>query len=114
MVSSDNSTDKTNDIVKEFIKSHPNEKIRLFEVKERKGKTNAQNEAQKTVTSEILVMTDANSMLDEKSIIELVAVFTDKDISYVCGRLVIINKDISDVSSSEKHYRETKIRKRAV
>jgi len=113
LVSSDNSTDKTNDIVKEFIKSHPNEKIRLFEVKERKGKTNAQNEAQKTVTSEILVMTDANSMLDEKSIIELVAVFTDKDISYVCGRLVIINKDISDVSSSENTYwdRETKIRK---
>ena len=64
LVSSDNSTDKTNDIVKEFIKSHPNEKIRLFEVKERKGKTTAQNEAQKTVTSEILVMTDANSILD--------------------------------------------------
>ena len=71
LVSSDNSTDKTNDIVREFIKSHPNEKIRLFEVKKRKGKTNAQNEAQKTVTSEILVMTDANSILDEKSIIEL-------------------------------------------
>jgi len=104
LVSSDNRTDKTNDIVRDFIKSHPNEKIRLFVVKERKGKTNAQNEAQKTVTSEILVMTDANSILDEKSIIELVAAFTERDISYVCGRLVIINKDISDVSSSENTY----------
>ncbi len=113
LVSSDNSTDKTNEIVRDFIESHPNEKIRLYEVKERKGKTNAQNEAQKTVSSEILVMTDANSMLDKNSITELVASFTEKDISYVSGRLVIINKDFSDVTSSENAYwdSDTKIRK---
>lgn len=113
LISSDNSTDKTNEIVREFIKCHSNEKIKLYEVKERKGKTNAQNEAQKIVNSEILVMTDANSMMDENSVKELVAAFTDDDISYVSGRLIIINKSISDVTSSENTYwdSDTKIRK---
>ena len=97
LVSSDNSTDKTNEIVKEFIKSHPIEKISLYEVKERKGKTNAQNEAQKMVKSEILVMTDANSIMDENAIIELVAAFADEDVSYVSGRLIIVNKEVSGI-----------------
>lgn len=104
LITSDNSTDKTNDIVKEFILKNPDYNIRLFEVKQRKGKTNAQNEAQKTVKSEILIMTDANSMLDVNSVRELVAAFSSKDISYVCGRLVFINKDSSDVTSSENTY----------
>jgi glycosyltransferase involved in cell wall biosynthesis len=112
-VSSDNSTDKTNEIVKEFIKSHPIEKISLYEVKERKGKTNAQNEAQKMVKSEILVMTDANSIMDENAIIELVAAFADEDVSYVSGRLIIVNKEVSGISESENTYwdSDTKLRK---
>lgn len=113
LIASDNSTDKTNQIVKDFIKKHPEYKIRLYEVKERKGKTNAQNEAQKTVTSEILVMTDANSILKSNAVRELVAAFSEDDISYVCGRLVFTNKDFSDVTSSENTYwdAETSIRK---
>lgn len=47
LIASDNSTDKTNEIVREFIKENQDRKIRIYEVKARKGKTNAQNEAQK-------------------------------------------------------------------
>ena len=113
LVASDNSTDRTNEIVREFIKSHPDENIRLYEVKERKGKTNAQNEAQKTVTSEILVMTDANSMFEKNAVKELISSFADPRVSYVSGRLIIINKDASDISKSEYTYwdNETKLRK---
>lgn len=113
LIASDNSTDKTNKIVRDFIDENSEYRIRLFEVKQRKGKTNAQNEAQKTVDSEILVMTDANSMLEVNSVRELVATFTSVDISYVCGRLVYINKDISDVTGVENTYwdSDTKIRK---
>ncbi|WBL14827.1 glycosyltransferase family 2 protein [Sutcliffiella sp. NC1] len=113
LVASDNSTDKTNELVRSFIINNPDYRIRLFEVKERKGKTNAQNEAQKTVESEILVMTDANSMLEVNSVRELVSAFTSDDISYVSGRLVIINKNYSDVTNSENTYwdSDTKLRK---
>ncbi|MGD6849035.1 glycosyltransferase family 2 protein [Rossellomorea aquimaris] len=104
LIASDNSTDKTNKIVKQFIKEHQNMNIRLFEVKARKGKTNAQNEAQKTVTTEYLVMTDANSIMDKNSVKELMASFTSKDIAYVSGRLSIINQASSDVSNAEASY----------
>lgn len=104
VIASDNSTDNTNIIVKQFINDHPDYKIRLYEVKERKGKTNAQNEAHKIITTEFLVMTDANSILDKNAVKELMASFTSNEIAYVTGRLSIINNDISDVSNAESNY----------
>ena len=91
LVTSDNSTDETNKIVRQFIKDNIDFKIKLYEVKERKGKTNAQNEAARNVKSEILVMTDANSIFEKNAINELVSSFSSPDISYVCGKLVYIN-----------------------
>lgn len=104
LVASDNSTDKTNAIIRKFISEHKERTINLYEVQARMGKTNAQNEAQKTVTSEYLVMTDANSMMDKNSIKELMAAFTSEDIAYVSGKLVIMNESVSDVSNSEASY----------
>ncbi|MDD4780994.1 MAG: glycosyltransferase family 2 protein [Tissierellia bacterium] len=104
LISSDNSTDRTNEIVKDFIAEHPDFNIRLYEVKARMGKTNAQNEAQKTVITEYLVMTDANSMMDKNAVKELMAAFTSEDIAYVSGRLSIINQEASDISNAETSY----------
>jgi len=114
LVTSDNSTDRTNEIVLEFIKGNPNENIRLFKVSERKGKTNAQNEAQKTVKSEILVMTDANSMFEENAVMELVDYFDKDNIAYVCGQLKYINKDDSPASASEVTYWSKELKTRYI
>lgn len=104
LIASDNSKDDTNEIVKSFIKSHPDINMRLYESKERKGKTNAQNEAFRTINSEFIVMTDANSIMDLNSVKELLAAFSSEDISYVTGKLSIINSQTSDVSKSEVSY----------
>ena len=104
IVASDNSTDRTNELVKEFIEEHPEIKLCLFEVKERKGKTNAQNEAQKTVSTDFLVMTDANSMLDRHAVSELMASFTSDDISYVAGKVTFVNNEVSSISGAESSY----------
>ncbi|MBR0431276.1 glycosyltransferase family 2 protein [Candidatus Saccharibacteria bacterium] len=111
LVTSDNSDDKTNSIVKKMIKKYPERNITLYEVKERKGKTNAQNEAARIVESEVLVMTDANAMLDKNAARELVKFFT-KDVAYVSGRLVYSNSMDSLTSNTENTYwdLETKIR----
>ncbi len=114
LVSSDNSTDKTNSIVKDFIKNNPEYNIRLYEVKKRMGKTNAQNEAHKTVKTEFLVMTDANSLLEKNSITELMASFVSEDIAYVTGKLVIVNKDINDISNAENTYWDSDIEMREI
>lgn len=104
LISSDHSSDRTNEIVEEFISNHLDYDIRLYKVKERKGKTNAQNEAQKTVDTKFLVMTDANAMLEKNSIKELLACFTKDDIVYVTGCLKYINSNISETADSETVY----------
>lgn len=114
LVASDNSTDNTNRIVRDFIRDYPEENIRLFEVIVRKGKTNAQNEAQKTVSTEFLVMTDANSILDDQSIKELMSAFVPENIMYVAGRLKIINEDSSSVSNAEANYWDKDLRIRDI
>lgn len=103
LVASDNSNDDTNVIVENFIREHKEWNILLHKTLEHKGKTNAQNEGQKLATGEILVMTDANSMLDNRSIRELVSYFAREDIAYVCGKLVYSNTT-NNTSNSESSY----------
>lgn len=111
LITSDNSTDKTNQIVKKNINKYKDRNIVLYEVKERKGKTNAQNEAAKLVKSEIIVMTDANAMLDKDAIKELVSYF-DKNVVYVTGKLNYTNERENSTSKTENTYwnLDTKIR----
>lgn len=112
LVSSDNSTDDTNKIVREYIKNNLDRKIILYEVKQRKGKTNAQNEASRIATGEILIMTDANSMFDKDAIKEIVSSFYSEDIAYVTGKLNYINSNESWTSATENTYwdLDTKLR----
>lgn len=114
IIASDNSTDRTDEIVEDFIKEHPEQKIVLHKTKEHKGKTNAQNEAQKKVSGEILVMTDANSMLEGNAIKELVSSFSEEKIVYVCGKLVYSNMDKADSSTSEATYWNLDLRMRNI
>lgn len=104
LIASDNSTDGTNCLVENFIKSNPEIKLSLYKAKNRMGKTNAQNEAQKQVETEYLVMTDANAILKEDSIKELMSSFTSDEISYVTGKLVYINEDTTVTSQNESNY----------
>jgi len=104
IISSDNSTDRTNEIVEEYIRKNPDKPILLYKVKKRQGKTNAQNEAVRIAKGEILVFSDANSMLDKDAIIHLVSSFTSDDIVYVCGRLKYVNNLDTSTSEAESRY----------
>lgn len=104
LVTSDNSTDQTNEIVERFISAHPEKNIKLFKAKKRMGKTNAQNEAQKIVDTDILVMTDANAMLEKNSVKEIVSSFSSEDIVYVAGKLTYSNANTNSTSESESTY----------
>lgn len=104
IVTSDLSNDRTNEIVEDFIKKHSDYNIILHKTIEHKGKTNAQNEGQKLANGEILVMTDANSIIEKNAIKELVSSFSNDDIAYVTGRLAYI-KDINNLTNkSENMY----------
>lgn len=113
LVASDNSTDRTNEIVEQFIREHPEYPMTLYVSREHKGKTNAQNEAQELVDTELLVMTDANSMFEKSAISELVSSFSEEDISYVCGALVYTNTE-NATADSEASYWNKELRTRMI
>lgn len=113
LVASDFCSDKTNDIVESFAANHPELNVILNKSKEHKGKTNAQNETQKYAKGEILVMTDANSIFDNNAIRELVSLFCDEDVEYVCGQLKYINDDNS-TASTESFYWKLDLRQREI
>ncbi|WP_330927528.1 glycosyltransferase family 2 protein [Enterococcus sp. BWB1-3] len=103
IVASDNSTDTTENIVESLINEFP-DRIILYRVKERKGKTNAQDEAVNIAKGEVLVMTDANSMLKRNAVKELVLYLSDISVGYVAGQLIYANDETSATSQSESAY----------
>lgn len=114
IISLDYCTDRTEEIVNDFIQQHQETKIIIYTTNEHKGKTNAQNEAQKIAKGEILVMTDANSLFKENAISELVSSFSDDNIAYVTGRLSYINNKENDTASSESTYWENDLSQRLI
>ena len=69
IIASDNSTDKTNEIVERFIQDNKEYNILLYKVNKRQGKTNAQNEAVRIAKGEVLVFSDVNAMLDKDAVV---------------------------------------------
>lgn len=104
IVTSDFSTDKTNEIVEDFISEHKNLDIKLHKTIKHGGKTNAQNEALKLIDSELVIMTDANCFFDTNAVKEIVACFHDKNIKYVCGATVYVNSNENRTADSETTY----------
>ncbi len=107
IVASDNSDDNTNQIVKDFIANHRGEDIpdlKLYIVKERKGKTNAQNEAVREAKGEILAFSDANTIWEKNSLKKLIAGFKDDSIGYICGKLQYVNDYNNITAESESTY----------
>lgn len=83
LVVSDGSTDNTHGIVEEYAQQG----IELWVVQGRVGKTGALNEVVPQLNTEIVIFTDANSMLRPDAIRQLVRHFADPKVGAVCGEL---------------------------
>ncbi len=82
LVASDGSTDRTDDIVREFAP-----RVRLLRVEGRGGKTIAQNAAVREARGEILVFSDVTTVYTPATVRELVANFADPRVGCVGGDL---------------------------
>lgn len=89
----DGSTDKSNEIVS----AHPSVKL-MFEA-ERKGKLAAINRAIKNIETEIVIFSDANTLLNKDSLINLIYHFKDEKVGGVAGE-----KRVNDGAGSEGAY----------
>ena len=92
IVISDESTDKTDDIVNGLIEEYPNQ-IRLLRQIPRNGKTAGLNMAIPHASGDIIVFSDANSIYDINALKNLVANFSANDVGYVTGKMIYVKDD---------------------
>ncbi len=103
IVVSDESTDKTDEIVKGF----KDKNVKLFRQNPRAGKTSALNMAVPHATGEILVFSDANSIYAKNALKHITANFHDPNVGYVTGKMIYTNPDgtaIGDGCSAYMKY----------
>jgi cellulose synthase/poly-beta-1,6-N-acetylglucosamine synthase-like glycosyltransferase len=102
LVGSDASVDLTNSILMQLAASNPC--LQLFLCEERTGKPGMINMLAEKARGEILVITDANVMLDSSTLTELVAPFSDERIGLVDSMPVSTGIKRDGISRQEKFY----------
>lgn len=100
IIVSDESTDKTEEIVKKLI----NNKIKLIRQTPRAGKTSALNLAVPMAKGDIIVFSDANSIYKEDALKKLVRNFDDPQVGYVTGKMIYTNPDGSAIGDGCSTY----------
>ena len=110
LVGSDNSTDKTNEILYDLEKEYSRLKVSVCF--ERTGKPGVINQLAQAAKGEILVITDANVMLDQSSLRILATSFNNKEVALVDTRMVNTSLKKDGISHQEKFYigREVRIK----
>ena len=100
MVVSDGSSDDTDEIVKSF----ENRGIKLIVNSVNSGKATALNNGMQRITSDIVVLSDANVMYQRKAIRNLVRHFADPVIGAVSGKVVLLNEGLSYSDAENTYY----------
>ena len=87
-IGSDNSTDQTNKLVSSFNDS----RIHLWIAEKRGGKTEILNNVVPVVDSEIIFLTDANTIHHPDCLLKMVGFYADEKVGAVAGRVDYITK----------------------
>jgi cellulose synthase/poly-beta-1,6-N-acetylglucosamine synthase-like glycosyltransferase len=92
VIASDGSTDRTTAIVRELAARHPG-RIKLFDFSERRGKANVLNDVIPQLTSDLIVLSDANTFFDRAAVSKLARWFADEHVIAVCGKLDLVDAE---------------------
>jgi glycosyltransferase involved in cell wall biosynthesis len=110
LIGSDNSTDRTAEIVESMKRKYP--AVIFFDFKERRGKGNVVNELVQKAQGSILVLTDANVFFHPETLFYMVRHFKNIMIGLVDTNMINRGMKEEGISFQEKAYisREVKIK----
>ena len=100
IVVSDGSSDRTNEIVKEFS----GRGVSLIRMPDRGGKARALNAAIPEARGEIIVLSDVRQMYDRNAVRELVSNFSDENVGAASGELHLVNEEGAGVGEGVGAY----------
>lgn len=89
----DGSDDRTNELLRQY------DNVEVLFQPDREGKTAAINRAMKFVKTPLVIMTDANTILNEEAITEMVKPFNNKKVGCVAGEKRIAKKNNAGTAS---------------
>ena len=101
-VGSDASTDQTNHILQKLQQEHPALHLTVFA--ERQGKPGIINQLAEKARGEILVITDANVILQPDTLTQLISGFKGERVGLVDSRLVNPSANSEGISRQERFY----------
>ena len=77
------------DLTGELVSSYDDDRVRLIQFEQRRGKSSVLNDCVPQTKGEIIVFSDANTQMDPQCIKHLVKHFQDETIGCVCGQLIL-------------------------
>lgn len=95
-------TDGSNDGTPEKVKNYPD--IQVYHSDERRGKTAALNRAVALIETEIIICSDANTLLNKDALKEMVQLFANPKIGAVAGEKKVLKEDNDDASGSGENF----------
>lgn len=90
-------TDGSSDNTNEYLKAYP--EVEVIYSLERRGKTAALNHGLSMVTSDITVMTDANTMVNREAIREIVRCMQDPKVACVAGEKRVMSRHEGEIAA---------------
>lgn len=101
-IGSDNSSDKTQEIVQSYADKYPN--LTFIHYNKRRGKQNVINDLFQLSTGSILILTDANVIFDIDTLKEIARPFSNNKIGLVDTNMINRGLKIEGISHQEKAY----------
>ena len=90
-------TDGSSDNTNEYLKAYP--EVEVIYSPERRGKTAALNHGLSIVTSDITVMTDANTMVNREAIREIVRCMQDPKVACAAGEKRVMSRHEGEIAA---------------
>ncbi|MDW3195144.1 MAG: glycosyltransferase family 2 protein [Cytophagales bacterium] len=94
--------DGSNDHTPEIVRQYPG--VTLYHQPERQGKVAAINRVMPFLDSEVIVLSDANTLLNTEALEEMGQVFLNEKVGAVSGEKVVISDGSDDATASEGLY----------
>lgn len=104
VVASDGSRDNTAEIVRSIAATEGAGRVRLAEFNENRGKVATLNDVLSKLTTDIVVFSDASSLLSRDSLLRLAQHFTDPKVGAVSGVYRVLKKDQAKLGAQEDFY----------
>ncbi len=95
-------TDGSTDATPQKIAKHP--QVLLMHATVRNGKINAIHRAMQTITTEIVVFTDANTFLNKDALVNIARHYADRKVGAVSGEKRVEITEVSDATAGEGFY----------